>query len=119
MATLSEESLNKWTKAELVALFIDFEEKMDTIQSNICDEVRNLQEQVSRIRLCSIKNAFNLLPQRLVSMERQCLANSVLKLDNTGMRLCQLNLDIKKLLNSLLDDIIQYFDIHEREKLPL
>lgn len=75
---LSEESLNKLIKLGLIAMFIGLKQKMDTIQSNISDDVPNSQKQFCLLESGFVvsKNANNLLPERLVSKERHYWANS-------------------------------------------
>ena len=56
MGKLSEESLNKLAKLELIAFSVNLQERNKSIQHDMKNEVRQFSE---------------LLPDRLVSMERQ------------------------------------------------
>ena len=49
MTKLSEESLNKLTKPELIALSMNLQEKNESIQHDVKDKVRELKECVKKI----------------------------------------------------------------------
>ena len=72
MAKLSEESLNKLTKPELIALSMNLQEKNESIQHDVKDKVRELKECVKKIEgeLALSKNISELLSDLLVNMER-------------------------------------------------
>ena len=78
MAKLSEESLNKLTKHELMTFSMNLQEKNESIQHDVKDEVRELKECVKKLEeeLALSRNISELLSDRLVNMERQCWANS-------------------------------------------
>ena len=78
MTKLSEESLNKLTKPELIALSMNLQEKNESIQHDVKDKVRELKECVKKIEgeLALSKNISELLSDRLVNMERQYWADS-------------------------------------------
>ena len=57
MAKLSEESLNKLAKPELIAFSMNLQDRNKSVQHGVKNEVRQFSE---------------LLSDRLVSMERQC-----------------------------------------------
>ena len=78
MAKLSEESLNKLTKLELMAFSMKLQEKNESIQHDVKDEVRELKECMKKIKgeLALSKNISKLLSDWLVNMEKQCWANA-------------------------------------------
>ena len=78
MAKLSDESLNKLTKPELLAFSMNLQEKNESIQHDVKDEVRELKECVKKPEgdLALSKNFSELLSDRLVNMKRQCWANA-------------------------------------------
>ena len=49
MAALTEESLNKLIKSDLVALAINLQDKMETIKSNLNEKVSKLTEEVQKL----------------------------------------------------------------------
>ena len=78
MAALTEESLNKHSKTDLVALAVNLQVEMETMKSNLTEEVQKLNTNfqllnsdfsVTRIE----NNSFN---ERLVALERQCWAHA-------------------------------------------
>ena len=78
MAKLSEESLKKLGKPELIAFPMNLQEKNESIQHDVKDEVRELRECVKKLegKLALSKKINELLSDRLVNMERQCWANA-------------------------------------------
>ena len=78
MDALSEESLNKLTKPEIVAAYMNLQTKMTKMESNMINEVRKLNGNLEKLRseLDVTKNVNSLLPDRLTSLERQCWANA-------------------------------------------
>ena len=78
MPKLSEESLNKLTKPELIAFSMNLQEKNESIQHDKKDEVRDLKECVKKLeeQLALSKNISEMLSDQLVNMERQCWANA-------------------------------------------
>ena len=78
MPKLSEESLNKVTKPELIAFSMNLQEKNESIQHDKKDEVRELKECVKKLEgeLALSKNISEMLSDQLVNMERQCWANA-------------------------------------------
>ena len=74
MTKLSEESLKKLTKPELIAFSMNLQEKNESIQHEVKDEVRELKECMKKLEgeLALSKNISELLQYRLVNTERQC-----------------------------------------------
>ena len=74
MAKLSEELLNRLAKPELIAFSMNLQEKNESIQHDMKDEVRELKECVKKLdgKLALSKKINELLSDRLVNMERQC-----------------------------------------------
>ena len=78
MAKLSEESLKKLTKLELIVFSLNLQEKNKSIQHDVKDKVRKLKECVAKLdgELALSKNISKLLSDRLINMERQYWANA-------------------------------------------
>ena len=85
MAALTEESLNKLSKTDLVALAVNQQDKMETMKSNLNEKVSNLTEEVKKLNTNFelVKSDFsatrienNSLNERLIALERQCWANA-------------------------------------------
>ena len=78
MAKLSGESLNKLTEPELIAFTMKLQEKKESIQHDVKDEVRGLKECMKKLEaeLALSKNISKLLSDQLINMERQCWANA-------------------------------------------
>ena len=76
MAVLTEESLNKLSKTDLVTLLCNMQNKMETMRSNLNDEVNNLTEEVQKLNTnfgaTRIEN--NSLNESIITLERQCWA---------------------------------------------
>ena len=49
MAALTEESLNKLSKTDLVALAVNLQDKMETMKSNLNEKVSNLTEEIQKL----------------------------------------------------------------------
>ena len=84
MAALTEESLNKLNKTDLVTLVVNLQDKMETMKSNLNEKVSNLTEEVQKLNTNFelLKSDFsatrienNSLNERLIALERQCWAN--------------------------------------------
>ena len=85
MAALTEESLNKLSKTDLVALAVNLQDKMETMKSNLNEKVSNLTEEVQKLNTNFelLKSDFsatrienNSLNERLIALETQCWANA-------------------------------------------
>ena len=78
MAKLSEESLNKLSKPELIVFSMNLQEKNESIQHDVKDDVRQIKECVKKLggELALSKNISELLSDRLVNMERPCWDNN-------------------------------------------
>ena len=74
MAKLSEESLNKFPKPELIAFSMNPQEKNESIKQDVKHEVRELKECVKKLEgeLALSKNISELLSDRLANMQEQC-----------------------------------------------
>ena len=49
MAALTEESLNKFSKTDLVALAVNLQDKMETIENKLNEKVNNLTKEVEKL----------------------------------------------------------------------
>ena len=85
MAALTEESLNKLSKRDLVALAVNLQDKMETMKSNLNGTVSNPTEEVQTLNrnFELLKSDFgatrienNSLNEILIALERQCWANA-------------------------------------------
>ena len=85
MAALTEESLNKLSKTDLVTLAVNLQDKMETMKSNLNEKVSNLTEEVQKLNTNFelLKSDFsatrienNSLNEILFALERQCWANA-------------------------------------------
>ena len=85
MAALTEESLNKLNKIDLVVLTVNLRDKVETAKSNLNEKVSNLTEEVQKLNTNFelLKSDFsttrienNSLNERLIALERQCWANA-------------------------------------------
>ena len=85
MAALTEESLNKLSKTDLVALAVNLQDKMETMKSNLNEKVSNLTEEVKKLNThfellksdfsaTSIENSS--LDERLIALEKQRWVNA-------------------------------------------
>ena len=80
MAALTEESLNKLSKTDLVALAVNLQDKMETMKSNLNEKVSNLTEEVQKLNtnfelLKSDFSENNSLNERLIALDRQWWSN--------------------------------------------
>ena len=78
MSEYTEESLNRLTKPELVALTLKVCKKMETLNDDLASDMRKLNDCFKRVEsdLAVTKNVNELLVERLEKMERQCWANA-------------------------------------------
>ena len=85
VAALTEESLNKLKKTNLVRLAVNPQDKMEIMRSKLNEKVINLTEEVQKLNtnFGLLKSGFsttriesNSLSERLVPLERQCWANA-------------------------------------------
>ena len=81
MAALAEESLNKLSKRDLVALAVNLQDKMETMKNNLNGKVSNPTEEVQKLNrnFELLKSDFgttrienNSLNEILIALERQC-----------------------------------------------
>ena len=85
VAALTEESLNKLSKTNLVRLAVNPQDKMEIMRSKLNEKVINLTEEVQKLNtnFGLLKSGFsttriesNSLNKRLVPLEKQCWANA-------------------------------------------
>ena len=85
MAALTEESLNKLSKTDLVALAVNLQDKMETMKSNLNEKVSNLTGEVQELNTNFelLKSDFSAttiekssLHERLIALGRQCWTNA-------------------------------------------
>ena len=78
MAELTEESLNKLNKPDLVVLVVNLQRKMDSVNSDSVAELRKTREGFDQMKLdLSVTKKVNtLLSERLQTIEKQCRANA-------------------------------------------
>ena len=79
MAALTEESLNKLSKTDLVALAVNLQDKMETMKRNLNEKVSNLTEEVQKLNTNFelLKSDFSGTRIENNSInERQCWANA-------------------------------------------
>ena len=85
MAALAEESLNKLSKTDLVALAVNLQDKMETMKSNLNEKVCNLTEEAQKMNtnfellrsdFSATRIENNFLDERLIALKRQCWANA-------------------------------------------
>ena len=50
MVALIEESLNKLSKTDLVALAVNLQDKMESMKSNLNEKVSNLTEELQKLK---------------------------------------------------------------------
>ena len=67
MAVLTEESLNKLSKPDLVALAVNLQNKMDSVNSDLVAELRKMREGFDQMKsdLSITKKVNTLLSERL------------------------------------------------------
>ena len=77
MAALTEESLNKLNKPDLVALLVNLQSNVDSVNSNLVAELRKMREGFDQMKsdLSVTKKVNTLLSERLQTIEKQCWAN--------------------------------------------
>ena len=78
MAALTEESLNKLNKPDLVALVVSLQSKMDSVNSDLVAELRKMREGFDQMKsdLSVTKKVNTLLSERLQIIEKQCWSNA-------------------------------------------
>ena len=78
MAALTEKSLNKLNKPDLVALFVNLQSKMDSVNSDLVAELRKMREEFDQMKsdLSVTKKVNTLLSERFQTIEKQCWANA-------------------------------------------
>ena len=86
MSVLTEESLSKLNKTDVVALPVNLQEKMETMKSNLNETVNNLTEEVQKLNANfeQLKSNFstatrienNSLNKILIVVERKCWVNA-------------------------------------------
>lgn len=78
MEVFTEDTLNKLSKQELVAMYLKVTKKMESLNDHLLEEVQHIRETFKHMEseLSVVKNINNLLSKRLVDMERQCWANA-------------------------------------------
>ena len=85
MAALTEESLNKLSKTDLVALVVNLQDKTENMKSNVNEKVSNLNAEVLKLNtnfellkpdFSATRIENNSLNERLIALERHCWANA-------------------------------------------
>ena len=78
MVSLTEESLSKLSKQELIAVILTMQNKMESSDTKFAEEVRKLNEsfQQHKYDLAITKGVSSRLHICFVSMERQCWASA-------------------------------------------
>ena len=78
MTSLTEKSLSKLSKQELIAMMLGMQNKMKSSDTKFAEEVRKLNESFQRLKsdLAITKNVNSQLRNRFVDMERQCWPNA-------------------------------------------
>ena len=73
MAALTEESLNKLNKPDLVTLVLNLQSKMDSVNSDLVAELRKMREGFDQMKsdLSVTKKVNTLLSERLQTIEKQ------------------------------------------------
>ena len=73
MAGLTEESLNKLSKPDLVALVVNLQSKMDSVNSDLVAELRKMREEFDQVKsdLRCHKKVNTVLSERLQTIEKQ------------------------------------------------
>ena len=79
MAALTEESLKKLSKTNLVTFAVNLEDKMGTIKSNLNEKVSNLTEEVQKLNtnfellkfdFSATKTESNSVNERFIALDR-------------------------------------------------
>ena len=78
MTSLTEKSLSKLSKQELITMMLGMQNKMKSSDTKFAEEVRKLNESFQRLKsdLAITKNVNSQLRNRFVDMERQCWPNA-------------------------------------------
>ena len=78
MDAFTEESPNKLSKQELVAMYLKVTKKIESLNDHLLEEVQHVRDTFKRVEseLSVVKTVNHLLSKRLVDMERQCWANA-------------------------------------------
>ena len=78
MASLTEESLSKLSKQELIAMMLKMQNKMESSDTKFAEELCKLNESFQQLKsdLAITKNVNSQLHIRFVNMERQCWADA-------------------------------------------
>ena len=78
MAALTEESLNKLNKPDLVALVVNLQSKMDSVNSDLVAELRKMREGFDQMKsdMSVTKKVNTLSSERLQTTEKQCWENA-------------------------------------------
>ena len=78
MAALTEESLNKLNKPDLVTLLVTLQSKMDSVNSDLVAELCKMREGFYQMKsdLSVTKKVNTLLSERLQIIEKQCFTNA-------------------------------------------
>ena len=78
MAALTEESVNKLNKPDLVALVVGLQSKMDSVNSDLVAELRKMREGFDQMKsdLSVTKKVNTLLSERLQTIKKQGWANA-------------------------------------------
>ena len=78
MSIYTEEALDKLNKKELITILLSLQSKVESVNNEILDQVRQLNKKFSQLESENsiVNQANSLLSKRLVNMERQCWANA-------------------------------------------
>ena len=78
IASLTEESLSRLSKQELIAMMLKMENKMESSDTKFAEEVRKLNGSFQQLKsdLAITKNVNTQLHNRFFNMKRQCWANA-------------------------------------------
>ena len=78
MSIYTEEALDKLNKKELITILLSLQSKVESVNNEILDQVRQLNQKFSQLESENsiVNQANSLLSKRLVNMERQCWANA-------------------------------------------
>ena len=78
MAPLTEESLSKLNKQELIATMLKMQNKMESSDTKLTEEVRKHDESFQQLKpdLAMTKNVDSKLHNCFVNMEKECWENS-------------------------------------------
>ena len=78
IASLTEESLSKLSKQELIAIMLKMQNEMESSDTKFAEEVRKLNGSFQQLKsdLAITKNVNTQLHNCFINMERQCWANA-------------------------------------------